>query len=149
MKRLWPDETSIGNVFDDVLKPDPFRGKRIEDKYSLTTYGDPNGDGTCATWCNLKTLGITSHTLLRVLDPDEYERIEQAAEQRAWANAKTDPHGPQWIMSDDWDEDEEAVLKRAGLTVEEAQKMVDDARESGAIPDDEPDNVGLARLTYN
>ena len=148
MKRLWPEGDGAANVFDDALKPDPFRGKPIEDKYGLTRYGRPDGTSACATWYNLDTLGITSHTLLMILDPEEYERVEQAAEQRARANAKTDPHGPQWIIGNDWDVDETTALERAGLTLGDAQKMVEEARKSGVIPDDEPTSVYLARLTY-
>ena len=135
MRDLWP-ETSLNDVFD--TKGDPCPGQPIEDKYGLVSYGV---DSMLASFASLPSLkGIEGYSFLALFDPEEHERVTRAARHRALALRKKSRRkdGPDWLVAPSplWDTDMEdmeqeyVALKRAGLTIEEAQELVDKSKQT-------------------
>lgn len=114
MKGLWPEAS-----FEDVFDSDAWTDECPIDKYGLW-----EGDGYDPS---LDRLGIRTSELLRLLDPEEYERIKHDAEQwyREWQ--RRNPKGALFAgpnIVGISEEEEDAILKKAGLTLEQAKRLV-------------------------
>ena len=99
------------------------------------TYGNAvDGEGCVGKLYRFPSLGINSVELLKLIDPDEYTRVEKASARRAAINRrahKSRPGDPDWIMLDrefgdteDGRRDEEAFLGGLGLTVEKVRELM-------------------------
>ena len=124
MKGLWPGEDDFDGVFDSRLDPNP--GEKIEDKYGFVSFGT----GALAGTSQFPNLGISGLDLLAVIDPEESKRVWDAAKQRAALRRrrkKTPSDHPDWLIADTYtltESEEKEALKRAGLTLEGAKRLV-------------------------
>ena len=121
--KLWPTTDSFGDVF---AGGDAYAGEPIEDRYGWVRY---RAQGFIADSPWLLTLRISARDLLALVDPEEHERVEHAATQRATLRRrrKTIPRDcPDWLIHGGLlrGEEEETVLARAGLTMEEAKQRI-------------------------
>ena len=134
MKGLWP-ETSFVDVFD-MNKGDPSPREPITDKYGLVSYGV---DSMLAHDASLPSFNgrIGGYDFLALLDPEEHERVTRAARHRAQAVRKKfrRKDGPDWLFYNSLFEskeerltEEKDILKKCGLTIEEALALVDKSR---------------------
>ena len=124
MKELWPSsEDDFGDVFD--ARQDS--GEPIEDKYGFVSF---MSEGAVAWSQQFPSLGISGWELLAFIDPEEHRRVLDAANHRAALRRKRTklPAGhPNWLIHDTVslrEAGEEEVLARAGLTLEEAKKLI-------------------------
>ena len=125
MKDLWPvREEGFGEVFD--AREDS--GGDIEDKYGFVSFPS---EGAVAWSQRFPSLGMSGWELLAFIDPEERQRVQAAANLRATQRRrrhKTPPDHPSWLVHDSTsprsEAGEEEVLARAGLTLEEAKKLI-------------------------
>lgn len=87
----------------------------------------------------LSLRGIGGYYFLSLLDPEEHERVTRAARHHAQALRQKSRRkdGPDWLFYNSIFESEEehltrekAILKKAGLTLKQAQALVDKSRQT-------------------
>ena len=124
VKDLWPGEDDFDGVFDSRLDPNP--GEKIEDKYGFVSFGT----GALAGTSQFPNLGISGLDLLDVIDPEEFQRVEDAASHRAALRHRRNKRPPDWgdwLIVDTYtltESEEKEALQRAGLTLEKAKGLV-------------------------
>ena len=120
--KLWP----TGDSFDDVFAGgDAYAGEPIEDKYRWMRYP---AQGMLVRGTFFATLHIDALDLLALVDSEEHERVQHAAGQRAAIRRKRERIPRDWP---DWlshgmvrGAEEETVLARAGLTMDDAKALI-------------------------
>ncbi len=128
MTDIWPRDEGFTGVFDTYQDPNP--GEAIEDKYGWVAYGAGGVGSALVGTSQFPNLGITGLDLLAIIDPEEFQRVEDAADRRAARRRrrnKTPPDHPDWLIHDTdtlSESEEKEALERAGLTLEEAKKLV-------------------------
>ena len=126
MRSLWPSDDDLGAAFGNVFdEGDPCPGQPISDRYGLVKYESEGVGG----WSWLDCLGANTHRLLRLLDREEFERVERLAQRRAAVNRRRgglEPGEPDWLIGEALlrPEQEQELLARIELTEERAQSLL-------------------------